>query len=69
MLQVIVIAVVFGFGMIAAGKKAKPVIDICNALSDVCIAIMRGIILVAPFGVFGLRPGGRHRRSRRERAR
>ena len=54
MLQVIVIAVVFGFGMIAAGKKAKPVIDICNSLSDVCIAIMRGIILVAPFGVFGL---------------
>ena len=54
MLQVIVIAVVFGFGMIAAGMKAKPVIDICNALSDVCIAIMRGIILVAPFGVFGL---------------
>ena len=53
MLQVIVIAVVFGFGMIAAGKKAKPVIDICNAMSDVCIAIMRGIILVAPFGVFG----------------
>ena len=51
---VIVIAVVFGFGMIAAGKKAKPVIDICNAMSDVCIAIMRGIILVAPFGVFGL---------------
>lgn len=23
-------------------------------MSDVCIAIMRGIILVAPFGVFGL---------------
>ena len=54
MLQVIVIAVVFGFGMIAAGKKAEPVIKICNAMSDVCIAIMRGIILVAPFGVFGL---------------
>jgi Na+/H+-dicarboxylate symporter len=54
MLQVIVIAVVFGFGMIAAGKKAKPVIDICNSLSDVCIVIMRGIIMVAPIGVFGL---------------
>ena len=54
MLQVIVIAVVFGFGMIAAGEKAKPVIAVCNSLSDVCIAIMRGIILVAPFGVFGL---------------
>ena len=35
MLQVIVIAVVFGFGMIAAGKKAEPVIKICNAMSDV----------------------------------
>ena len=54
MLQVIVIAVVFGFGMIAASEKAKPVIAVCNSLSDVCIAIMRGIILVAPFGVFGL---------------
>ncbi|MEY8561791.1 dicarboxylate/amino acid:cation symporter [Eggerthellaceae bacterium 3-80] len=54
MLQVIVIAVVFGFGMIAAGKKAQPVIAVCNSLSDVCIAIMRGIILVAPLGVFGL---------------
>ena len=54
MLQVIVIAVVFGFGMIAARKHSEPVIKICNAMSDVCIAIMRGIILVAPFGVFGL---------------
>lgn len=54
MLQVIVIAVVFGFGIIAAGKKAKPVVAFTNAMSDVCIQIMRGIILVAPFGVFGL---------------
>jgi Na+/H+-dicarboxylate symporter len=54
MLQVIVIAVVFGFGVIAAGKKAAPVVAFTNAMSGVCIQIMRGIILVAPFGVFGL---------------
>lgn len=54
MLQVIVIALFFGFGIIAAGKKAKPVVDFVNGMSEVCIKIMHGIILMAPFGVFGL---------------
>lgn len=54
MLQVIVIAVVFGFGIIAAGEKARVVVEFSEAMSEVCIKIMRGIILVAPFGVFGL---------------
>ena len=54
MLQVIVIALFFGFGIIAAGKKAKPVADLVNALSEVCVKIMHGIISIAPFGVFGL---------------
>lgn len=54
MLQVIVIALVFGFGIIAAGKKAKVVVEFTNAMSEVCIKVMHGIILVAPFGVFGL---------------
>ncbi len=54
MLQVIVIALVFGFGIMAAGKKAKPVADLVNSMSEVCIKIMHGIICFAPFGVFGL---------------
>ena len=54
MLQVIVIAVVFGFGIIAAGEKARVVVEFSEAMSEVCIKTMRGIILVAPFGVFGL---------------
>ncbi|WP_165056173.1 MULTISPECIES: dicarboxylate/amino acid:cation symporter [unclassified Adlercreutzia] len=54
MLQVIVIALVFGFGIIAAGKKAAIVVEFTNAMSDVCIKVMHGIILIAPFGVFGL---------------
>ncbi|WP_172135996.1 dicarboxylate/amino acid:cation symporter [Adlercreutzia sp. ZJ473] len=54
MLQVIVIALVFGFGIIAAGKKAAIVVEFTNAMSDVCIKVMHGIIMIAPFGVFGL---------------
>lgn len=54
MLQCIVIALFFGFGIIGVGKKAKPVADFVNAMSDVCIKIMHYIIAVAPFGVFGL---------------
>ncbi len=53
-IQVIVIALVFGFGIMAAGKKAKPVADLVNSMSEVCIKIMHGIICFAPFGVFGL---------------
>ena len=54
MLQIIVIALFFGFGIIAAGKKAEPVANLVNGMSEVCIKVMHGIILVAPFGVFGL---------------
>lgn len=54
MLQIIVIALLFGFGVIAAGKKAKPVADFIDSMSEVCIKVMHGIICFAPFGVFGL---------------
>ena len=54
MLQVIVIALFFGFGILAAGKKARPVADFVNGMSEVCIKIMQVIISFAPFGVFGL---------------
>lgn len=54
MLQVIVIALFFGFGIIAAGKKAKPVADFVDSMSEVCIQVMHIIISIAPLGVFGL---------------
>ena len=54
MLQIIVIALFFGFGILAAGKKAQPVADFVNGMSEVCIKIMHMIITIAPFGVFGL---------------
>lgn len=54
MLQIIVIALVFGFGVIAAGKKAEPVVRFVEGMNEVCIKVMHGIICLAPFGVFGL---------------
>ncbi|MBP5313409.1 MAG: dicarboxylate/amino acid:cation symporter [Eggerthellaceae bacterium] len=54
MLQIIVIALLFGFGMVALGKKVKPVADFCNSMNDVCIKVMQWIIAIAPIGVFGL---------------
>lgn len=54
MLQIIVIALIFGFGIIAAGKRAQIVADFVNGFNEVCIKVMHGIIAFAPFGVFGL---------------
>ena len=54
MLQIIVIALIFGFGIIAAGKKGAIVADFVNGMNAVCIKVMHGIIMFAPFGVFGL---------------
>lgn len=54
MLQVIVIALILGFGIISAGKKAKPVADFVIAMNEVFMKVIHGIICFAPFGVFGL---------------
>lgn len=54
MLQIIVIALIFGFGVIAAGKKSEPVVHFIEGMNEVCIKVMHGIICFAPFGVFGL---------------
>lgn len=54
MLQVIVIAMFFGFGIIAAGEKGKPVGEFVGSMSEVCIKIMEMIIKLSPIGVFAL---------------
>lgn len=54
MLQVIVIALFFGFGIILAGDKGKPLADVVNSLCDVSMIIMSMIIKLSPFGVFAL---------------
>lgn len=54
MLQVIVIALFFGFGIILAGDKGKPVADLIQSLTDVCMIIMELILKLSPIGVFCL---------------
>ncbi|MBQ3090786.1 MAG: dicarboxylate/amino acid:cation symporter [Oscillospiraceae bacterium] len=54
MLQVIVIALLLGFGIIAAGEKGKAVADFVDSMSEVCIKIMGMIIQLSPIGVFAL---------------
>lgn len=54
MLQVIVIALFFGFGIIVAGKKAQPVVTFVEAFNEVCMKVMAMIIKLSPIGVFAL---------------
>ena len=54
MLQVIVIALFFGFGIILAGEKGDPLAAVIVSLSDVSMIIMELILKLSPIGVFCL---------------
>ena len=52
MLQVIVIALMFGGGILAAGEKGKLAQDLVNSLYSVIDRVMAFIISLSPIGVF-----------------
>lgn len=54
MLQIIVIALFFGFGVILAGEKGKPFEDFVNSGAEVSMKVMSMIIKFSPYGVFAL---------------
>ena len=54
MLQVIVIAIRFGFGIILAGEKGKPMQDFVDSGAEVCFKVMGMILQLSPIGVFAL---------------
>lgn len=54
MLQVIVIALLFGFGILATGEKGRAAANFVESMSEVCIKIMGFIIRLSPIGVFAL---------------
>ncbi|MBR5510268.1 MAG: dicarboxylate/amino acid:cation symporter [Lachnospiraceae bacterium] len=54
MLQVIVIALFFGFGIILAGEKGDPLAKVIISLADVSMVIMDLILKLSPIGVFCL---------------
>jgi len=50
-LQIVVFTLIFSAGVIAVGKRAKPVIDVCDALAEVMFKFTSYIMYFAPFGV------------------
>ncbi|MBQ2925895.1 MAG: dicarboxylate/amino acid:cation symporter, partial [Ruminiclostridium sp.] len=54
MLQVIVIAIFFGFGIILAGDKGKLAADVVESFAEVAFKIMDMIIQLSAIGVFAL---------------
>ena len=52
--QVIVIALFFGFGILLAGEKGKPLATVIDSLCEVSMIIMGLIIKLSPIGVFAL---------------
>ncbi len=52
MLQVIVMALLFGFAIISVGEKARPVAEMVDALNLVCMKCMEMILMLSPVGVF-----------------
>ena len=54
MLQVIVIALLFGFGVVMVGEKAGPAKAVIEALNEVAIKVMDMIIKLSPIGVYCL---------------
>ncbi len=54
MLQVIVVALLFGFGIILSGEKGEPFARINDSLTEVSMVVMSLILKLSPFGVFCL---------------
>ena len=54
MLQVIVIAILFGFGIILAGEKGKAAENVVDSFAEVSFKVMGMIIQLSTIGVFAL---------------
>ena len=52
MMQIIVIALLIGAGIILAGEKGRPVAELFESLNEVFMKIMMFIIKISPIGVF-----------------
>lgn len=54
MLPVIVIAIFFGAGILAAGEKGQKIGELVNCMNDVVMKILMMVIAFTPYGVFCL---------------
>ena len=52
MLQVLVFAIIVGIACLTLGKKAEPVVKLCEALNEVCVKVVSWVMYCTPVGVF-----------------
>ena len=53
LLQIVVFSIFFALAIIAVGKKAKPVLDILNSVSQIMFKFTEYVMYFAPLGIFG----------------
>lgn len=49
-MQVLVFAVVIGFGILACGEKGKPALDVISSLNEICMVIIKFVVKFTPLG-------------------
>jgi Na+/H+-dicarboxylate symporter len=55
MLQIVLFAFILGIALVSLPKEtARPLLDVLGSLQEVCMAIVRWAMTIAPFAVFGL---------------
>ena len=52
-LQVVLLAVLFGFALAIAGQRAKMIVDLFNALTHAVFGVINIVMHLAPIGAFG----------------
>jgi Na+/H+-dicarboxylate symporter len=52
MLQVLMFAIFVGIACLSLGDKAKPFVDVCNAINEISIKIVSVVMYFTPIGVF-----------------
>jgi proton glutamate symport protein len=52
-LQIVVFAFIFGAACATVGAKSRPIVQLCESLSEIMFKYTNYVMLFAPFGVFG----------------
>jgi aerobic C4-dicarboxylate transport protein len=52
-LQVLLVAVLFGFALSMAGERCRPILDFLNLLTEAVFGIVKIVMRLAPIGAFG----------------
>lgn len=53
LLQIVVFSIFFALAIVAVGKKAQPVIDVLNSVSQIMFKFTEYVMYFAPLGIFG----------------